>query len=513
VEPSILLAQINTRVGDIAGNAGALRRAWARAPDGAVVAGPELALLGYPPGDIVLRPAVLEAVEAQVAALAAESARYGAALLVGAPWREGGRLYNAVHLIAGGAVRGTAAKVRLPSYGVFAEHRLFAPGPAPRPLEWRGGRLGVLVCEDTWAPGPAAALARRGAQVLISLNASPYEGPGKAAARLAAARARVAETGLPLAYVNQVGGQDALVFDGGSFALDATGAVVAQAAYFEEVAVLKRQGAQGASAPEGDAGLYAALVLAVRDYAAKNGFARALLGLSGGVDSALVAAIAADALGPAHVEAIALPTRFTAQRSLDDAAAVADMLGIGYAVQPIEDALQAMEALTGHTAGTPHENLQARIRGAALMTRANADGALLLATGNKSELAVGYCTLYGDMCGGFAPIGDVYKTQVYALARARGLPASVLERAPTAELRPGQADTDALPPYDVLDGILRALIERDARPDGPEAARVWAMLLGAEHKRRQAPPAPKVSPRALRDDRVWPITLDRKETP
>lgn len=516
-------AQINPTVGDIAGNSDRIRAAWGQSATADVVVTPELAITGYPPGDLLLRGAFLDALDAAVMALAAESADRPP-LLLGAPHREGGRLYNAVHLLAGGRIAGTTRKHRLPSYGVFGEHRLFAPGPLPAPLALGDARLGLLICEDMWDPEPAAQLAKQGATQLIAVNASPFEGPGKHELRLHAARARVAETGLALAYVNQVGGQDGLVFDGGSFALDAHGDTTLQAPFFEKSARMTppgappsaRGGSVGAGAWGGShegATVRRAITLALKDYARKNGFSRAVLGLSGGVDSALTAAIAADALGAEGVHAIAMPTRFTADQSLQDARALAKNLGIVLEETPIEPALQAMESMLGVRTGLPHENLQARIRGAAVMARANATGALALATGNKSELAVGYCTLYGDMCGGFAPLGDLYKTRVTAMASADArIPRAIVERAPTAELRAGQADADSLPPYPVLDAILEALIEDDAAledvpHDRATVERVFAMLTGAEHKRRQAPPAPKVTPRALRGDRRWPITL------
>jgi predicted amidohydrolase len=361
---SFALAQINPTVGDIAGNAQRIRRARRSAPSGALLCLPELALTGYPPGDMLLNATFLDAVESAAQALAAEE---GPPTLLATPWRRSGCLHNAALLLENGRVSGLVYKQVLPNYGVFDEKRWFAPSGPQAPLPWCGGRLGVLLCEDTWAPEPTAALAEQGANLLVSLNASPFEGPDKHARRLATARARVAEVGLPLAYVNCVGGQDNLVFDGGSFALDAGGAIVLQAPFFEEGTYIST------SHPlqEGSDLVYRALVLATRDYARKNGFARALLGLSGGVDSALVAAVAADALGPEAVTALILPSRFTSDRSLNDARSLADFLNVKYKEISIETLLKAMEEILGLNAGLAHENLQARIRGTLLMARAN----------------------------------------------------------------------------------------------------------------------------------------------
>lgn len=503
---TFFIAQINPCVGDITGNADKIRAAWHSAPAGAMVLLPEMALVGYPSGDMLLRCDFLDRVQQAVEALVQESIITDAALLLTCPWRQEGHVYNAALLIADGQIQGTAYKHHLPCYGVFEEPRWFTPGSLAKPIAWRDMHLGILICEDMWHSGVAQHLTDKGANHLIVLNASPFEGPNKHKNRLVAAKKQVKTTHVPLTYVNLVGGQDNLVFDGGSFALNAAGDVTFQAPFFEE-GFFNASFAFVGKTEEETALLYKALVLATKDYVCKNGFTDVLLGLSGGVDSALVSAIAADALGPEHVHALILPTRFTSKQSLKDATELAKFLHITYEEISIEIPLCALEKLVRITHGPAHENLQARLRGMILMAQANArPKTLVLATGNKSELAVGYCTLYGDMCGGFAPLGDVYKTRVWDLARYRGLPKSIIDRPPTAELRDNQCDQDTLPPYDVLDAILQELIERDGPPVDTMGEYIQKMLLTAEHKRRQAPPAPKVTARALRDDRRWPVT-------
>jgi NAD+ synthase len=561
----LALAQLNPTVGDIKGNAELIRAARGTAAlQGAdLLALPELVLTGYPPEDLVLRPSLLDAVEKALAALANET-ESGPAMLVTAPTRRDGLIYNAVHLLDRGAIQAVRLKHELPNYGVFDEKRVFSAGPLPEPISFRGLTLGVPICEDVWYPKVAAALAATGAELLIVPNGSPFE-LGKVAQRLELARERTAETGLAMVYLNQVGGQDELVFDGGSFVVDSTGAPVAALAGWEPVVttVSFRRGPNGLepvptdeapTAPLLDrvthtaggqpddtemaddaelAETYAAMMLGLRDYVGKNRFPGVVLGLSGGIDSAISAAVAVDALGPDKVHCVRLPSRFTSAASQDDAADCAERLGIELLTVPISDSVTALEATLEPLFGdrvrdTTEENLQARARGILLMALSNKFGWMVLTTGNKSEMSVGYATLYGDMCGGFSVLKDVYKTAVFALShwRNRHLPAgalgpsglvipeAIIAKPPTAELRPNQTDQDSLPPYDVLDAILQGLIERE-EPAAVIAARgyplalvrrVQNMLYLAEYKRRQAPPGVKISRRNLSRDRRYPIT-------
>ena len=542
---SIALAQTNPTVGNLPANVDRIRaaRAEAAARGADLVVFPELSVSGYPPEDLVLKPFFLDQVERAVRGLAAETADGGPALLVGAPWRQRGGRFNAVLLLDGGGIAATRFKVDLADCGVFDEKRLFAPGPPPGPVNFRGVRLGIPVCEDIRTPDVVETLVESGAELLIVSNASPFES-GKPDERLQVAVRRVVESGLPLLYVNQVGGQDELVFDGGSFALAADGALVAQAPSFAEHLLLTRwergaddvwacHEAETLAPAEGLAAVYAALVLGLRDYANKNHFPGIVLGLSGGIDSALAAAIAVDALGADRVHGVMMPSSHTSRESLDDAAETAELLGCRLdrmSMQPVLRAFASMlaPAFAGGEPGVAEENLEARARGATLMALSNRFGALVLSAGNKSEMSVGYATLYGDLCGGYAVLKDVYKTTVYALARwrnvhippgARGpagrvVPERVLTKAPTAEPRPGQTDRDSLPPYEVLDDILESLVEKDSglpeiigRGHDPDlVARVWRMLHRAEYKRRQAPPGPKITRRTLGRERRYPIT-------
>jgi len=532
----IHLAQIDAVVGDIDGNSERARRALERAAAAGsrLVVFPELLLLGYPPDDLLLRPDLGARIEAALAEVAAAAHSAGIAAVVGAPlWRDGG-CYNAAWILDGGGTVDIARKRCLPNYGVFDEKRYFVAGDTPCVVDIDGRRLGVMVCEDIWDPMPARELAQGGAELLISPNASPYHW-GKREDRRAVAGTRAGENRLPLVYVNQVGGQDDLVFDGESFALDAGGEEVLNLAAFAEqdgCVELTADGGLRAVAPGGAPGLalgeaesiYRALVLAVRDYVRKNGFGGVVVGLSGGIDSALTLAIAVDALGAGAVTAVLMPSPYTARMSIDDGLAEADALGVERRVLPIHKPFSAFEdtlsdVFAGHQRDVTEENLQARIRGTLLMAIANKFEALVLATGNKSEMAVGYCTLYGDMVGGFAPLKDVDKTRVYRLARWRNtrsavIPERVLERPPSAELAPDQQDSDSLPPYDVLDPILEALVERDDAVEALVAAgyaeddvrRVARLLVASEYKRRQAAPGPKVSRRAFGRERRYPIT-------
>jgi NAD+ synthase len=537
---TIAVAQLNPIVGDARGNADKVRRARASAPDADLIVFPELFIAGYPPEDLVLKPAFQAACREAVEDLARETSD-GPALLLGTPWLEDGKLYNAAALVEGGRVAALRFKVDLPNYGVFDEKRVFAPGPAPGPVNFRGVRIGIPICEDIWGPEPVECLAETGGEILLVPNGSPYR-RGVINERLNVAVARVVEAHLPLLYVNQVGGQDELVFEGASFALNADGALAAQLPAFREEVALTQwsrtdrgwrcEGAIAALA-EGDGTDYAACVLGLRDYVDKNGFPGVVLGLSGGIDSALCAAIAVDALGARRVRALMLPYRFTSQVSIDDAAQVARALGIQYDVVPIAPAVEGIEAALGPVfAGlardVTEENLQARVRGTILMAVSNKFGAMVVTTGNKSEMSVGYATLYGDMNGGFNPIKDLYKTEVYRLSRLRNrwkpawahgpdglvIPESILVRAPTAELRENQTDQDSLPPYDLLDAILDRLVEREQPVadiiaegyDRDTVLRIERMLNVAEYKRRQAAPGVKVTLRNFGRDRRYPIT-------
>jgi NAD+ synthase len=545
---AIAVAQLNPIVGDVAGNLERARAARAQAAgDGAdIVAFSELFIAGYPPEDLVLKPAFQSACRAAIETLARDTADGGPAILIGTPWVEDKKLHNGYALLAGGRIETIRFKVNLPNYGVFDEKRVFAPGPVPGPVSFRGVRLGLPICEDTWTDwgdyeNVVETLAETGAELLIVPNGSPYW-RDKAEARLNVAVARVTESGLPLLYINQVGGQDELVFDGASFALNADRSIAFQLPAFREAVVTTHwsrtagawRGAQGpiAAAQEPDQADYTACMLGLRDYVDKNRFRGVVLGLSGGIDSALCAALATDALGAEHVRCVMLPFRFTSQRSLDDAASIARALGVRYDIVPIESAVHGLEAaLTGVFAGAPRdvteENLQARARGVILMAISNKFGLMVVTTGNKSEMSVGYATLYGDMNGGFNPIKDLYKTEVFRLAHLRNrwkpddalgphgpvIPENVMARAPSAELREEQTDQDTLPPYDLLDQILERLVEREeplaaivaAGFDREMVMKVERMLTLAEYKRRQAAPGVKVTQKNFGRDRRYPI--------
>jgi NAD+ synthase len=541
---AVTIAQLNPIVGDIAGNADKARHARAKAAgDGAdLVVFSELFICGYPPEDLVLKPALQVACRSAVEALAAETADGGPAMLIGTPWVEDGKLYNAVALLDGGRVAGLRFKVDLPNYGVFDEKRVFAPGPMPGPVNFRGVRLGVPICEDIWGPEPVECISETGGEILLVPNGSPYR-RSVIDERLNVAVARVKDAGMPLVYVNQVGGQDELVFEGASFVLNADLTFGAQLPSFREavVTVVFERAADGwhcsggPTAPQesGDEADYAACVLGVRDYVDKNGFPGVVIGLSGGVDSALCAAISVDALGAGRVRCVMLPYRFTSQQSLDDAAQIATALGVHYDIVPIASAIEGLEKalallMAGLERDVTEENLQARARGTMLMAVSNKFGLMVVTTGNKSEMSAGYATLYGDMNGGFNPVKDLYKTEVYRLSRLRNgwrpegafgpsgrvIPENVIVRAPTAELRENQTDQDSLPPYDVLDAILERLVEREEPISAIVAAgfnrelvqRIERMLNIAEYKRRQACPGVKVTLRSFGRDRRYPIT-------
>ena len=546
---AIAVAQLNPIVGDVSGNLERARAARQQAGrDGAeIVAFSELFIAGYPPEDLVLKPAFQAACRAAVETLARETADGGPAVLIGTPWVEDGKLYNAYVLLAGGRIDAIRFKVNLPNYGVFDEKRVFATGPVPGPVNFRGVRLGLPICEDTWTDwgdyeNVVECLAETGAELLVVPNGSPYW-RDKADVRLNVSVARVTEAGLPLLYINQVGGQDELVFDGASFILNADRSIALQLPAFHEAVVTTHWSridgvwrcARGpiVAAADLDQADYTACMLGLRDYVDKNRFRGVVLGLSGGVDSALCAALAVDALGADRVRCVMLPYRFTSQESRDDAEAVARALGVHYDIVPIESAVRGLEeALAGIFAGAPRdvteENLQARARGVILMAISNKFGLMVVTTGNKSEMSVGYATLYGDMNGGFNPIKDLYKTEVYRLARLRNhwrpegalgpdgpvIPENVMTRAPSAELREDQTDQDTLPPYDVLDQILERLVEREeplasivaAGFDRETVMKVERMLNLAEYKRRQAAPGVKVTLKNFGRDRRYPIT-------
>ncbi len=541
---AIAVAQLNSTVGDVAGNADKVRQARAEAArQGAdIVAFPELFIAGYPPEDLVLKPAFQAACRSAVEDLARETRNDGPALLVGTPWLDNEKLYNAVALLDGGRIAAVRFKVDLPNYGVFDEKRVFAAGPMPGPVNFRGVRLGLPICEDIWGEEVVECLVETGAELLIVPNGSPYW-RDKDDLRLNVALKHIVAHGLPAIYINQVGGQDELVFDGVSFGINADRSLAFQLKGFEEDLVTTRWSRAGGTwrceggpvvpDPGPDKADYTACVLGLRDYVNKNGFKGVVLGLSGGIDSALCAAIAVDALGPERVRCIMLPYRFTAQESLDDAAACAKALGVSYEVLPIAEAVKGLEAaLAPAFAGKPRdvteENLQARARGTILMAISNKFGLMVVTTGNKSEMSVGYATLYGDMNGGFNPIKDLYKTEVFRLARLRNgwkpsialgpsgtiIPENILVRPPTAELRENQKDQDSLPPYEVLDAILERLVEREepissivaAGFDRETVVRVERLLNLAEYKRRQAAPGVKVTLKNFGRDRRYPIT-------
>ncbi len=528
----IALAQINCTVGDLAGNAERILRAAqdAHAAGADLLLTPELALAGYPPEDLLLRPDFYRACEHELSALAG---RLPLPVIIGHPEAHEGARYNAASLLRDGKIEATYRKHRLPTYEVFDEARYFRAGTAPGVFEIAGVRCGINICADVWEPAPAAVARDAGAELLLVLNASPYH-QRKQSTRHATLRQRVAENGIPALYCNMVGGQDELVFDGASVALDASGRLTHQLPAFDETVVLVEYhdghllpGVQAAE-PLLEALVYDALVLGVRDYLGKNGFPGAIIGLSGGIDSALTLAIAVDALGADKVRAVMMPSPWTAQMSLDDSREMIRRLGVQYDEIPIADTMQQFAVLLAPTFAqlgpkpdwdTTDENLQARIRGLLLMAISNRTGRLVLTTGNKSEMAVGYATLYGDMAGGFAVIKDVFKTFVYRLAHYRNtrsdvIPANIIERPPSAELKPGQTDQDSLPPYAVLDAIIAAYMERDESPKEiiasglaeADVKRVVNLLKRNEYKRRQSPPGIRISKRAFGKDWRYPIT-------
>lgn len=538
----IAFAQLNQAMGDLRGNADAMLSARAKQPQADLVVTCELSLIGYPPEDLVLKPSLVRAAEAELQRMADATADGGPAMLVGSVLREDGKLYNAMALLDGGRITGWTRKHELPNYGVFDEKRVFVPGPLPGPLAFRGVRLGVPICEDIWFPDVCECLAETGAEILLVPNGSPYE-LDKDDKRLSLAALRVAETGLPLAYLNRVGGQDEIVFDGASFVMNADRRIAVQFPDWEERVTLTTwfRTAKGWVCEEGHKhrldpypeDIYHAMQIGLADYVNRNRFPGVVLGLSGGIDSALSAAVAVDALGADRVWCVMMPSRFTSQDSLDDAAECARMLGCRLdtiAITPAMEAFDAMLAATfeGKARDITEENIQSRIRGVTLMALSNKFGHMLLTTGNKSEMSVGYATIYGDMAGGYSVLKDAYKTTVFALSRWRNanrpklalgpdgpvMPERVITKPPTAELRENQKDQDSLPPYEVLDPILHGLVEEElsvadivARGfDRDTVVRIERLLYIAEYKRRQSPPGVKIGVRNFGRDRRYPIT-------
>lgn len=540
---SITLAQLNQSVGDLAGNAAAMLAARERAKGSDLIVFPELQLIGYPPEDLILRPALIERAAAELQKLARATASAGPAMLVGSVFVQDGALHNGVALLDQGKVAAIRFKRELPNYGTFDEMRLFQPGPLPEPIIFRGTMIGVPICEDIWQPDVCRHLADFGAEMLICINGSPYEIDKDALRIDGVAKRRAVDTGLPLAYVNRVGGQDELVFDGASFVVNGDGGLAVQMTDWQEQEVTTHwtKTAQGWRCDRGEIAMladhpediYCAMVLALRDYVNRNRFPGVVLGMSGGIDSAICAAIAVDALGPERVWAVMLPSRYTSQESLDDAAACASALGVRHEVIPIQPAVEGFDAMLADSfadakVDITEENLQSRIRGVTLMALSNKFGHMLMTTGNKSEMSVGYATIYGDMAGGYNPIKDAYKLTVFALSRWRNqhlpriglgpagvvIPENILVKPPSAELRPDQKDSDSLPPYEVLDPILLGLVEHEKSVDQlvtegfdrESVVRIERLLHLAEYKRRQAPPGVKLGTRNFGRDRRYPIT-------
>lgn len=531
----IVMAQINSLVGDIRGNAQIIIELACRARDhmgAAVIVFPELALTGYPPEDLLLRPALSLRVLAALEQIMQKTR--GIDVVLGFPHAVRGGLYNAAGLLREGKLHAVYHKHHLPNYSVFDEKRYFTPGDEPCVVDIQGIPVGLTVCEDIWSPGPVQLATQAGAKFILNINASPFH-INKGIEREEVVRQHVRESSVPVLYVNLVGGQDELVFDGASFVMDAAGQVVVQAPAFSDGLYpldLGYDGSRVTITPQAltpplseDAAVYQALVTGVRDYIGKNGFKGAVLGLSGGIDSALTLAIAVDAIGADKVEAVSMPSRYTADMSVDDARIEAERLGVKFSVIPIEPAYETFLTLlrdefAGAPTDTTEENMQARCRGLLLMAISNKKRQIVLTTGNKSEMAVGYATLYGDMAGGYDVLKDVPKTLVFRLAHYRNtlagevIPARVISRPPSAELAPDQKDTDSLPPYAVLDPILELYVEQDKEVDEIVAAgferemvkHVVAMVDRNEYKRRQAPPGIRITRRAFGRDRRYPIT-------
>jgi len=531
----LVMGQINLVVGDVAGNVKKVIAAAEQARDelnADLVVFPELTLTGYPPEDLLLRPGLIKRVEKGLVSL--KSKIKGVAVLVGHP--SGvvrADLYNAASLIADGQCLASYFKHHLPNYSVFDEKRYFVEGKEPCVVDYKGIRFGITICEDIWFAGPSAQAVDVGAEIILNLNASPFS-QGKWQLRETQVKQRAIETGVPIVYVNQVGGQDELVFDGCSFALSNTGEKIVRAPAWQQglFPILIRRTENQTLSIQGElatkeaelAMIYQGLVCGLQDYVEKNHFASVVIGLSGGIDSALTLALAVDALGADRVKTVMMPSRYTAQMSLDDAQKMADILGVAHSVVAIDSLFNQFidslsEQFVGKPADTTEENIQARVRGVILMAISNKTGAMVLSTGNKSEMAVGYSTLYGDMAGGFSPLKDVYKTLVYQLSNHRNslsevIPQRIITRPPSAELAPDQLDQDSLPPYEILDELLERYIGDDwsfeelvaAGSEAEMVARVIRMVDRNEYKRRQAAPGIRITSRAFGRDRRYPIT-------
>jgi NAD+ synthase len=534
----IAFAQMNQRVGDLEGNAAAMLDMRRRAGDADLLLCPELQLIGYPPEDLVLKPEFVRRTHECTDQLVAATVEPGPAMLIGTVVHEDGANYNAFVLAQNGRVLGRTLKRELPNYGTFDEKRIFTPGPIPEPLEFKGVKIGVPICEDIWQEVVCAHLAEAGAEMLLVPNGSPYE-LDKDDIRYRLVRDRALQTGLPIAYLNRVGGQDELVFDGSSFIVHPDGERVVQLCDWEEALLVT----DWQRTPDGwrcmtrethaldafPADVYQAMIVGLRDYVQRNGFPGVILGLSGGIDSALSAAVAVDALGADKVSAVMLPSKYTSDESVEDARECARMLGCRHDVISIAPAVTALDEMLPDLKGSAAENVQARLRMVTLMALSNAQGQMLLTTGNKSEMSVGYATLYGDMAGGYSVLKDAYKTTVFALSRWRNrnrprsalgpngpvMPERVITKPPTAELSPGQKDEDSLPPYSVLDRILEGLVDKEmsvkevANATGEDVtlvADIESKLLKAEYKRRQAPPGVKIGNRNFGRDRRYPIS-------
>ena len=535
---TIALAQMNQRVGDLEANAEAMLAMRDRASGADLILYPELQVTGYPPEDLVLKPEFVRRTMEVTERLIAATTAPGPAMLIGTIIAEEGATYNAVVLANEGKALARTLKHELPNYGTFDEKRIFTPGPMPEPIDFMGVKIGVPICEDIWQDRVCGHLAEAGAELLLVPNGSPYE-LDKDDLRQAMVRSRCAMTGLAMVYINRVGGQDEIVFDGSSFVMHPDGEVVVQLPDWEESLLLTewRREAGGWRCATRDRhaldpcpeDIYHAMMLGLADYVGRNGFPGVILGLSGGIDSALSAAIAVDALGPDKVWGVMLPSKYTSDASIEDASENARMLGIRHDVIPIVPGVQAFDEMLPGLEGVAAENIQARLRMVTLMALSNAEGLMLLTTGNKSEMSVGYATLYGDMAGGYSVLKDAYKTTVFALSEWRNrvtpggalgpdgpvMPERVITKPPSAELRPNQTDQDSLPPYDVLDPILERLVDKEmsvtevALATGADLALVASierMLLRAEYKRRQAPPGVKIGIRNFGRDRRYPIS-------
>jgi NAD+ synthase len=535
---TIAFAQLNQRVGDLDANAQGMLDWRAKAKSADLIMFPELQLTGYPPEDLILKPEFVRRAHEATDRLVAATAEPGPAMLIGTVIAELGSVYNALVLADGGQVVGRTLKHELPNYGTFDEKRVFASGPLPEPIEWRGVMLGLPICEDIWQDRVCAHLAEAGADFLLVPNGSPFE-IDKDEMRQQLVRSRVVSTGLALAYLNRVGGQDELAFDGSSFIINADGERVVQMCDWEETLVLTEweKGGSGwicttretCTLDDFPEGMYHAMMMGLRDYVERNGFPGVILGLSGGIDSALSAAVAVDALGPDKVRGVMLPSKYTSGESLEDARENARLLGCRHDVISIAPGVEALDEMLPELSGLAAENIQARLRMVTLMALSNSGGQMLLTTGNKSEMSVGYATLYGDMAGGYSVLKDAYKTTVFALSRWRNankprhglgpdgpvMPQRIIDKPPSAELRPNQKDEDSLPPYPLLDRILEALVEKEmsvgetalaTNADESLVAEVEQRLLRAEYKRRQAPPGVKLGSRNFGRDRRYPIT-------